>query len=646
MAQSPAKDVAAERNGNQLLCCKSIDKLISESEAPGQRLQKTLGPWSLTALGIGAIIGSGIFVLTGTAAAGEYFQAPSILHAQALDVIVNFLRTGSAAGALMHGRPPAGPSIAISFFLVAIACSFAGLCYAELASMIPIAGSAYTYSYATLGEIFAWIIGWDLILEYVVSNIAVAVGFAGYTKAQFAAFGVILPDKWASPVFASGQWTGAYFNLPGFLIVFVLTLLLVRGVKESAETNNIMVAVKIGAILTFLVVGGMLVKPANWTPFAPSGFAGVVTGGAIVFFTYIGFDSVSTAAEESRNPQKDLPFGIIMSLIVCTLLYVGVAVVLLGMMKYTTFVSGPAAEAPVAYAMKYLGVHPFFRSVIVIGALTGMISSLLVFQYGQARIWYAMSRDGLLPKLFSAVHPKYKTPHWSTWIACFAVGIPAGLVDIGSAADLANIGTLFAFVLVSLGVILLRRRQPDRKRAFRVPFVPWFPLISVILCGGLMLGLTLLTWVRFVGWLVLGMVLFWSWGRYWSEFANDSFKSLLATEKRLAASMGQPQKTAYKAQHKSHGIAWLLCYFFGVFGAHHYYMKKPFRGIVYTAVGLAYLISLRPYLLSLWRTGWWPLAVILILCNPSSLAAFVELFWVVKRTQEHNLRTAEQILAT
>ena len=506
---------------SQIFCCKSIDKLISESENPEHRLSKTLGPWSLTALGIGAIIGSGIFVLTGTAAAGEYFQAPSLLHAQALDVIVNFLRTGSAAGALMHGRPPAGPSIAISFFLVAIACSFAGLCYAELASMIPIAGSAYTYSYATLGEIFAWIIGWDLILEYVVSNVAVAVGFAGYTKAQFAAFGVHLPDKWASPVWASGQWTGAYFNLPGFLIVFILTLLLVRGVKESAETNNIMVAIKIGAILTFLVVGGMLVKPANWTPFAPSGFAGIVTGGAIVFFTYIGFDSVSTAAEESRNPQKDLPFGIIMSLIVCTVLYVGVALVLLGMMKYTTFVSGEAAEAPVAYAMKYLGVHPFFRSVIVIGALTGMISSLLVFQYGQARIWYAMSRDGLLPKLFSAVHPKYKTPHWSTWIACFAVGIPAGLVDIGDAADLANIGTLFAFVLVSLGVIFLRRRQPDRKRAFRVPFVPWFPLMSVILCGGLMFGLTLITWLRFVIWLALGLVIYIFYSRHHSEFCKE-----------------------------------------------------------------------------------------------------------------------------
>jgi APA family basic amino acid/polyamine antiporter len=505
---------------NQLLCCKSIDKLIAESEAPGQRLQKSLGPWSLTALGIGAIIGSGIFVLTGTAAAGEYFQAPSITHAQVLDLIWNLIRTGSTSGALMHGRPPAGPSIAISFFLVAVACSFAGLCYAELASMIPIAGSAYTYSYATLGEIFAWIIGWDLILEYVVSNIAVAVGFSGYTKAQLAAFGIHLSDKWSSPVFASGSWTGAYFNLPGFLIVFILTVLLVRGVRESAETNNIMVAVKIGAILIFLVVGGMLVKPANWTPFAPSGFAGIVTGGAIVFFTYIGFDSVSTAAEESRNPQRDLPFGIIASLIVCTILYVGVAIVLLGMMKYTTFMSGAAAEAPVAYALQTLGASRFARSVIIIGALTGMISSLLVFQYGQARIWYAMSRDGLLPKLFSAVHPKFKTPHWSTWIACFAVGIPAGLVDIGSAADLSNIGTLFAFVLVSLGVILLRKKQPDRPRAFRVPFVPWFPLISIVLCGGLMTGLTVITWIRFVVWLGIGLCIYFFYSRHRSEFCK------------------------------------------------------------------------------------------------------------------------------
>ena len=522
MAETSTTEPARRNAGtNQLLCCKSIDKLISEADRPEHRLRKTLGPWSLTALGIGAIIGSGIFVLTGTAAAGEHFEAPSVLHAQVLDLVLNFLRTGSTAGALMHGRPAAGPSIAISFILVAIACSFAGLCYAELASMIPIAGSAYTYSYATLGEIFAWIIGWDLILEYVVSNVAVAVGFSGYSKAQLAAFGIHLPDKWSSPVWAAGSWTGAYFNLPGFLIVFVLTLLLVRGVRESAEANNVMVTIKIGAILTFLIVGGMLVNKANWVPFAPSGFAGIVTGGAIVFFTYIGFDSVSTAAEECEKPQRDLPFGIIASLVVCTLLYVGVAVVLLGMLKYTTFVSGEAAEAPVAYALKVLGAHPIFRSIIILGALMGMISSILVFQYGQARIWYAMSRDGLLPKLFSAVHPKFKTPHWSTWIACFAVGIPAGLVDIGDAADLSNIGTLFAFVLVSLGVILLRRKQPDRPRAFRVPLVPWFPLISVVLCGGLMMGLTLITWVRFVVWLAIGLAIYFLYSRRHSEFARS-----------------------------------------------------------------------------------------------------------------------------
>jgi APA family basic amino acid/polyamine antiporter len=259
-----------------------------------------------------ALIGSGIFVLTGTAAAGEYFSAPSILHAQVLDLIVNFLHTGSFAGALMHGRPQAGPSIALSFFLVAVACSFAGLCYAELASMIPIAGSAYTYSYATLGEIFAWIIGWDLILEYVVSNVVVAIGFSAYTKSQLASFGLNLPDRWSTPVWESGHWTGSYFNFPAFLIVFILTVLLVRGVRESAEANNIMVAIKIGAILIFLVVGGALVNPGNWKPFAPSGFGGIVTGGAIVFFTYIGFDSVSTAAEEARNPQRDLPIGILL----------------------------------------------------------------------------------------------------------------------------------------------------------------------------------------------------------------------------------------------------------------------------------------------------------------------------------------------
>jgi APA family basic amino acid/polyamine antiporter len=360
---------------------------------------------------------------------------------------------------------------------------------------------------------------------------AVSVGFSAHMVGLLDWFGLHPDPRWISPAYLPGglsdlQGNTLYdagwhfgFNWPAFIIVMLLTVILVRGIKESARTNNIMVLLKIVAIMVFVGFAAKLIHPANYHPFAPNGWPGILTGGSIVFFTYIGFDSVSTAAEECREPQRDLPFGIIASLIICTLLYVGVAIVLLGMMKYTTFVSGEAAEAPVAYALKALGAHPFYRSVIVVGALMGMISSLLVFQYGQARIWYAMSRDGLLPKLFSAVHPRFKTPHWSTWIACFAVGIPAGIVDIGDAADLSNIGTLFAFTLVSLGVIFLRRRQPDRPRSFRVPFVPWFPLISVVLCGGLMTGLTVITWIRFVVWLGLGLLIYCFYSRHHSEFA-------------------------------------------------------------------------------------------------------------------------------
>jgi len=304
--------------------------------------------------------------------------------------------------------------------------------------------------------------------------------------------------------------------------VFFLTVLLVRGIRESAEANNVIVAIKIGAILTFLAVGGMLIHPTNWKPFAPTGFAGIVSGGAIIFFTYIGFDSVSTAAEESRHPQRDLPIGIIGSLLVCTVLYVGVSIVLLGMMKYSTFVSGDAAQAPVAYALQHLGASKWLQAVIILGALMGMISSLLVFQYGQARIWYAMSRDGLFPRLFSVVHKKFKTPHWSTWIAGFAVGIPAGIFAVSEAADLSNIGTLFAFLLVSLGVIVLRRTQPIRPRGFRVPFVPWFPLISVVFCVGLMSGLLVITWLRFFVWLIIGLVIYFTYSRHHSEFRSGA----------------------------------------------------------------------------------------------------------------------------
>ncbi|MGE5647349.1 MAG: amino acid permease [Acidobacteriota bacterium] len=495
---------------SQLLRTKNIDQLIADSEAPDKRLRKTLGPWSLTALGVGAVIGSGIFILTGTAAAGETLSFHSILHAPVLDLVLHGRQAVSTIG-----RPGAGPGISLSFLLTAIACSFAALCYAELASMIPIAGSAYTYAYATLGEIFAWVIGWDLILEYAVSNMAVAVGFSAYFNDMLEnLFGIHLPAELTNPMIAGGRFTGNWFNVPALAVLLILTWILVRGVRESAKTNNIMVLVKIGAILIFVFGAARAVKVENWHPFMPNGFPGVLTGAAIVFFTYIGFDSVSTAAEECRNPQRDLPFGIIASLIVCTLLYVSVSLVLTGIVNWKEL----GGAAPVADALKALG-YESIRRWVVVGAIVGMVSSLLVFQYGQARVWFAMSRDGLLPPAFSKVHKVHRTPHISTWIAGLVVGIPAGIWDVGTFADLANIGTLFAFIVVSAGVIVLRRIQPDRKRGFRMPGVPWLPLVSVASCLVLMASLPLETWVRFVIWLAVGLTIYALFGKKHSRIA-------------------------------------------------------------------------------------------------------------------------------
>jgi APA family basic amino acid/polyamine antiporter len=495
-----------------LLRTKSIDVLIADSEEPGRRLNKTLGPWSLTALGIGAVIGSGIFILTGTAAAGETLAVPSILNAPVLDLILHGGNTVSTIG-----RPGAGPGISLSFLLVALVCSFAALCYAELASMIPIAGSAYTYAYATLGEIFAWIIGWDLILEYAVSNMAVAVGFSAYFNDILdSLFGFHLPKYLSEPMISGGQMTGSYFNVPALLVILVLTWILVRGVKESANANNIMVVIKIIAILVFVFAAAGSVKTENWRPFMPNGFSGVLTGAAIVFFTYIGFDSVSTAAEECRKPQRDLPFGILMTLAICTVLYVSVSLVLTGVANWKTL----ANAAPVVTVLKDLG-YDRVRQIVGAGALLGMLSSLLVFQYGQARVWFAMSRDGLLPGFFSRVHARFKTPHVSTWVAGLAVGIPAGVWDIGTFADLSNIGTLFAFIVVSAGVIALRRRQPARPRGFRVPLVPLLPAISIVCCLVLMLGLPLETWIRFFLWLIVGLVIYFTFGRRSSRLSAE-----------------------------------------------------------------------------------------------------------------------------
>lgn len=476
---------------------KAIDELIRFSERSGHSLERTLGPWSLVALGIGAVIGSGIFILTGTAAAGQTMSFTSILNAPVLDLI----RDGSAAVST-KGRLGAGPGISLSFILVAIVCGFAALCYAELASMIPIAGGAYTYAYASLGEVVAWIIGWDLILEYAVSNMAVAVGFSAYLNDVLERFGYALPQWLSEPTVLNGAYTGN-INLAALLIILLLTWMLVRGVRESSTANNVMVVIKLAVILLFIVVGAKHVDPTNWNPFFPNGLPGVMTGAAIVFFTYIGFDSVSTAAEECKNPQRDLPIGIIATLFICAVLYAAVALVLTGVVNWKTLDNA----APVVGVLKTLG-YDNVRWMVAVGALVGMVSSLLVFQYGQTRIWFAMSRDRLLPSVFSRLHPRFRTPHVSTWIAGLVVGLPAMVWDIGTFADLSNIGTLFAFVIVSVAVIVLRKTQPDRRRGFRVPLVPLLPIISIVSCLALMLSLPLETWLLFFVWLAAGLLIY------------------------------------------------------------------------------------------------------------------------------------------
>lgn len=511
---------------NQLLARKSIDKLIRESEEPEHSLNKTLGPWSLTALGIGAVIGSGIFTVIGTAMAGERFDHPSLGNTPLLHWLIHH--------AAMDGRPGAGPALALSLVFVAIVCAFTGLCYAELASMIPIAGSAYTYTYATLGELVAWIIGWDLILEYAFSNMSVSVGFAAHMVDLMDWFGIHPPLKWISPAYlptglqdfaGNNLYNPGWhfgFNIPAFLIVMILTVILVRGIRESARTNNVMVLIKMAAILVFIFFAASFIKPHYWHPFMPYGWTGVLTGGSIIFFTYIGFDSVSTAAEECKHPQRDVPFGILMTLVACTVLYAGVAIVLSGIVPWQS-VMGDAA--PVVNALKRLSLGPhgaslhWVRLFVLIGAILGMISSILVFQLGQARIWFAMSRDGLLPSIFGRIHAQFRTPAVSTWVAGFVVGIPAGLLDIGTVSNLSNIGTLFAFVLVSIGVLILRYREPNRYRGFTAPFGPVIPLLSIVCCVVLMTGLEIITWIRFFAWLAVGMLVYFFYSRHRSEFA-------------------------------------------------------------------------------------------------------------------------------
>ena len=470
----------------QLFRRKTVDQCIADGEAGGG-LHRSLGPLQLTALGIGAIIGAGIFAAIGTAISGD------------------------------AGHVGAGSAIVVSIILAGATSAFAAITYSEFAAMIPISGSAYTYAYATLGELVAWIIGWDLILEYAVGNIAVAIGWAGYFDSLLRGLGVELPrwlvtDLWSAvrdPAFvAAAPHLGpipVIFNLPALAIVAVITWLLVIGTKESARVNTVMVAIKVGIIGLFLIVGLKYVRPEQWTTpsFAPNGFKGISVGAAIIFFSYIGFDAVSTASEEAKHPQKDIPFGIITSLIVCTVLYIAIALVLTGIIPWDQL----NVPDPLAVALKYIHAD-WAAGVLALGAVAAMTSVLLVFQLGQARIFMSMARDGLLPPWAAQLHPKYRTPHITTIITGVFVALFAALAPIGVVLELTNIGTLFAFMLVALGIIVLRRKDPDRPRPFRTPWVPFLPIVSIGFCVYLILSLPLLTKLRFVAWLAVGGLIY------------------------------------------------------------------------------------------------------------------------------------------
>ncbi|MCC6528644.1 MAG: amino acid permease [Pseudomonadales bacterium] len=444
-----------------LLRRKSISQALALSEENG--LHRALGRFDLIFLGIGAVIGAGIFVLTGIAAATK-----------------------------------AGPALSLSFVVAGLACFFAALVYAELASTVPVSGSAYTYSYVTMGEFIAWIIGWDLILEYGVASAAVAIGWSGYFLQLSTAMGLDLPE-----LLTKAPHEGGWINLPAAGVIMLVTLLLAAGVRQSSRVNNVVVLVKLAVIGLFLLVAAPKVQVGNWQPFFPFGWQGVMGGAALIFFAYIGFDAVSTAAEEARNPQRDLPLGILGSLLFCTVIYIAVAMVLTGAVHYSQL----NVSHPVAHALELIG-SPTAAGLVSVGAIAGLSSVLLVLLYGQSRIFFAMSRDGLLPVAFSQVHPRTRTPVTTIIATGVVVALVAGLLPIGAVAELVNVGTLAAFMLVSIGVIVLRRTQPELKRPFRTPFMPWTPILAILFCGYLIASLDAVTLLRFVVWMAIGMVLY------------------------------------------------------------------------------------------------------------------------------------------
>jgi APA family basic amino acid/polyamine antiporter len=475
---------------------KSVASIVSEVERGGSGLKRTLGATDLVSLGIGAVIGAGIFSAIGTAAVGEVAPDGTIV------------------------RYGAGPALVLSFLLLGAVCALAGLCYAELTALIPISGSAYTYAYATLGEFVAWIIGWDLILEYAVGNMAVAIAWSGYFTSLLRFFGVDFPF-WLShsyrDVFFSYPdrvaelpvvWGHAVaVNLPGIAIVALMTTVLVIGIRESAWVNNAMVVLKLAVLAVFVGVGLFYVDPANWTPFAPNGWRGIHHGAAIVFFAYIGFDAISTAAEETRDPQRNMPRGILISLVVCTLIYGVVGLVATGLVPYQQL----KGADPLARAFEVAGIG-WGQAIVAFGAVVSMTAVLLVFQLGQPRIFFSMSRDGLLPPAFRKVHPRFGTPHVTTIVTGLVVALGSTILDDDETYDLTNIGTLFAFFVVCVGVLVLRLRDPDRPRPFRVPVVWLVAPLGAIACVGVMLGLPPTAWIRFGVWMLLGTLVYLFYG--------------------------------------------------------------------------------------------------------------------------------------
>lgn len=439
-------------------------------------LKRTLTAFSITLLGIGAIVGTGIFVLTGVAAA-KY----------------------------------AGPGLILSFIVASIVSGLAALCYAEFASTVSITGSAYTYAYATLGELIAWIIGWDLILEYALGAATVSIGWSGYmTDLLKGSLGIPLPG-----MLISSPFSGGIINLPAACIVLLITALLILGTSTSTRVNNSIVMIKLAVILFFLLIGVGNVNPANWTPFFPFGFGGIFRGAGIIFFAYIGFDQISTTAEEACNPAKDLPLGIFLSLLICTVLYILVTTVLTGMVPYTNL----NVPSPVSYAMIFIGLN-IAGSIISIGAICGLTTVLLVLLYGQSRIFFSMARDGLLPDFFSRVHSRFRTPYVSSLLVGVFVALVAGLTPIDVVAELANIGTLTAFVLVAIAIVVLRRTQPTLQRGYRVPFVPFIPVASSIASFVLIVSLPWITILRFLIWLLIGLAMYFLYSRQHSKLSR------------------------------------------------------------------------------------------------------------------------------